>query len=223
MEYGSAPPGALDYGEFRGKTTRNGGHPDGATSSYRKQAPCARLRTGVARPAQRAQSHRWRWARPGPQAVRPLRPGGLDRPPGGEGEGLLPPGPDDRGVDRAAALRPRGDGRPAPAGTAGRAPDLRLDPRAGPHDVRALAQAAGVICKSRPLVAVLSPIILQLDTPTVGLGCPTGRPRADSDEPVELSSCRSTLKPPCFQVYAGSCPAISDRALHPTSTQEKGQ
>ena len=44
-----APPGALYYGEFQGKTTRNGGHPDGATSQYRKQAPRARLQAGALR------------------------------------------------------------------------------------------------------------------------------------------------------------------------------
>ena len=33
----SAPPGALDYGGFQRKTTRNGGRPDGATSSYIKR------------------------------------------------------------------------------------------------------------------------------------------------------------------------------------------
>ena len=52
----SAPPGALDYGELLGKTTRDGGHLDGATSSYGKPAPCARLEEGAARPARRAQS-----------------------------------------------------------------------------------------------------------------------------------------------------------------------
>ena len=57
--------------------------------------------------------------------------------------GVLSAVADDRGVDRAAALRRPGDGRPAASEPPGRAPDLRLDPRTGPHDVRALAEARG--------------------------------------------------------------------------------
>ena len=68
---------------------------------------------------------------------------GLDRPQSREGEGVLPAVSGDRGVDRAAALRRPGDGRPAAVGAPGRAADLRLDPRAGPHDVRGLAEAGG--------------------------------------------------------------------------------
>ena len=138
---GIAPPGALDCGEFQRKTTRNGGHPDGATSSYRKQASCTRCWTGAARPAQRVQSHRRRRPGSGPQAARPVWPARLDRLAGEEGEGVLPAVPDGRGVDRAAARRGPGDGRPAASGAPGRAPGLRLDPRAGPHDVRPLAEA----------------------------------------------------------------------------------
>ena len=65
----------------------------------------------------------------------------LDRLASEQGERVLPPGPDGRGVDRTAALRRRGNRQPAPARAPGSASDFRLDPRAGPHDVREMAPA----------------------------------------------------------------------------------
>ena len=77
-------------------------------------------------------------------------PARLHRRAGGEGKGLLPSGADDGGVDRAAALRRRGDRRPPTSRPPQCAPEPRItggSPRtgriSGPHplDSRGLAPA----------------------------------------------------------------------------------